>query len=208
MNGRGKPCAIGTASVRIRRTSLRLCSRTPVMQGGLAVDEELTYRLERCIYLFFISALSVFESFGFCVYFLGSALEDTNFPYFSNPKKITLAVTSTAFTKSFPDTEITSQLAELLQAPEYTNIDALRNILAHRVSGRRSVRGQSSTNADGTIWHSTEESWHIPGSSEVLIFDEEMLNRYLHKLTKRIYSLVSAARQFAQNCQSTGEWPR
>src|SRR5438270_8513013 len=34
-------------------------------------DEELNYNLERCIYIFFVSGLSVFESFGFCLYFLG-----------------------------------------------------------------------------------------------------------------------------------------
>jgi hypothetical protein len=34
-------------------------------------DEELAYKLERCIYLFFMGALSIFDSFAFCLYFLG-----------------------------------------------------------------------------------------------------------------------------------------
>ena len=31
-------------------------------------DEELLFKLERCIYVFFTSALSVFDSFVFCLY--------------------------------------------------------------------------------------------------------------------------------------------
>ena len=37
-------------------------------------DEELTYKLERCIYVFFIGGLSVFDSFALCLYFLGNAI--------------------------------------------------------------------------------------------------------------------------------------
>jgi Glutathione-dependent formaldehyde-activating enzyme len=37
-------------------------------------DEELNYKLERCIYVFFMSGLSVLESFVFCLYFLGNAI--------------------------------------------------------------------------------------------------------------------------------------
>ena len=37
-------------------------------------DEELTYRLERCIYIFFMGALSVFDSFALCLYFLLSLI--------------------------------------------------------------------------------------------------------------------------------------
>jgi hypothetical protein len=60
-------------------------------------DEELTYNLERSIYTFFMSGLSVFESFGFCLYFLGGALQPSDFPDIAKPKKITLETTSKAF---------------------------------------------------------------------------------------------------------------
>src|SRR5580700_12277100 len=36
-----------------------------------SADEEQNYKLERCIYVFFMSGLSAFESFGFCLYFVG-----------------------------------------------------------------------------------------------------------------------------------------
>ena len=43
-------------------------------------DEEFTYKLERCIYTFFLSAFSVFDSFAYCLYFLGHSLQPTAFP--------------------------------------------------------------------------------------------------------------------------------
>jgi len=45
-------------------------------------DEEVRYRLERCIYLFFMSALSVFDSFAFGLYFLGHAVQPGDFPQY------------------------------------------------------------------------------------------------------------------------------
>jgi hypothetical protein len=48
-------------------------------------DEELTYKLGRCIYSFFMSALSVFDNFAFCLYFLGHAIKPVEFPEVANP---------------------------------------------------------------------------------------------------------------------------
>ena len=50
-------------------------------------DEELTYRLERCIYVFFMSALSVFDSFALSLYFLGDAIQPGAFPDVVNPER-------------------------------------------------------------------------------------------------------------------------
>lgn len=55
--------------------------------------EEHHYELEQCLYNFFMDALSVFESLGFCQYFVGAMIDPKNFPNVSNPKYITLKVT-------------------------------------------------------------------------------------------------------------------
>lgn len=36
------------------------------------MDEEHSYKMERCLYIFFTNGLSVIESFGFCLYFIGT----------------------------------------------------------------------------------------------------------------------------------------
>ena len=54
-------------------------------RAGL-LDEELTHKLERCIYLFFMSAQSVFDSFAYCLYFLGHAIQPGAFPAVANPR--------------------------------------------------------------------------------------------------------------------------
>jgi hypothetical protein len=169
-------------------------------EGWFGWDENLNYKLERCIYVFFMSALSVFESFGFCLYFLGSALKRSDFPFCDSPKKITLTATSAAFAKTFPHTEIASRLADLLQTPDFTSVDAFRNILAHRVSGRRSIQVSTTVHSGGAVTPTRKETWHIPGSLVALEFNEQMLHTYLAQLTVQLLSLVTAARDFTQNC--------
>jgi hypothetical protein len=170
-------------------------------------DEELNYKLERCIYIFFMSGLSIFESFGFCIYFLGSRLQPSVFPHISQPKKITLGATSKAFAAAFPQAAITQCLAALLKQPEFTTLDGVRNILAHRLSGRRSVRSWVDVNRDGRDECAREERWYLPGSNEKLTFDEQMLRRYLDTITGLLNALVAAAGEFAQEKQGARAQP-
>lgn len=162
-------------------------------------DEELTYKLERCIYMFFMSGLSVFDSFSFCLYFFGHAIQPDAFPQIVNPRKITRMTTSKAFSATFPQAEITSLLVALPDDARFSIIDTVRNLVGHRISGRRSVRGSGTTHADGTHttdWH--EETWHIPGAAGKLVFDEELLQRHLDDITALLTPLASASRDFAE----------
>jgi hypothetical protein len=70
-------------------------------------DEELTYKLERCIYVFFIGALSVFDSFALSLYFLGNAMQPAAFPDVASPRKITRTTTHKAMSAAFPHDAIT-----------------------------------------------------------------------------------------------------
>src|ERR1039458_4314066 len=65
-------------------------------------DEEVTYRLERCIYMFFMSGLSIFDSFAFCLYFLGHAVRPDDFKDIANPRNIFRKATVKAFGTAFP----------------------------------------------------------------------------------------------------------
>ncbi|MGD0163335.1 MAG: hypothetical protein ABSB39_12785 [Candidatus Sulfotelmatobacter sp.] len=173
-----------------------------------AGDEGLSYKLERCIYIFFMSGLSVFESLGFCLYFLGNALEPSEFPHVAKPKKITLDATNKAFGTAFPRAAITRRLAELTQKPEFTMLDGVRNTLAHRLSGRRSVRSSGILRRDRTYECTRrEDEWYIPGSNEKLMFDEGMLQRQLTTVTSLLSTLVAASREFAEQNQAVRSKP-
>jgi hypothetical protein len=160
-------------------------------------DEELVYKLERCIYVFFTSALSVFDSFAFCLYFYGNALEPSRFAEVGNPRAITRNATAKAFTVAFPQASITGLLAGLSTDSRFSTIDTVRNLMGHRISGRRSVRASSTLEQDGTHTHWREETWHLPGASGTLMFDEELLQRHLDDVTALLRSLSAAAREFA-----------
>jgi len=157
-------------------------------------DEELNYKLERCIYTFFMAGLSVLESFGYCLYFLGGALRPADFPHIAAPRRISLAITSNAFSTVFPAAAITAVLARLLRQPEFTEVQEFRNLLAHRISGRRSIRGRS----DG-ITSTHEETWHIPGSSDNLDFSADMLQDRLKEIDGVLATLIAAAKEFAES---------
>ena len=91
-------------------------------------DEELLFKLERCIYVFFTSALSVFDSFAFCLYFYGNALEPSAFPEVGNPRAITRHSAAKAFKAAFPKDAITGLLAGLSKDTRFTTIDMVRNL--------------------------------------------------------------------------------
>jgi hypothetical protein len=79
--GRGTRYATATAVAPSVKANSGRCSPMRVKHGGPdGVNEEFTYKLERCIYLFFMGALSVSDSFAFCRYFLGHAIQPGAFP--------------------------------------------------------------------------------------------------------------------------------
>jgi len=171
-------------------------------------DEELTYKLERCIYVFFVSALSVFDSFALCLYFLGNAIQASAFPDVATPRKITRSTTQKAMSLAFPSEAITGLLGGLSQDTRFATLEAIRNLLAHRLSGRRSVRSSGTLQEDGsytTDFH--EETWHIPGVPGRLNFDRELLERHLGNVTSLATSLVAAARAFAEAHQPVKAQP-
>lgn len=163
------------------------------------VDEEVSYKLERCIYIFFISGLSIFESLGFCLYFLANRLRPSDFPRVAKPRKITLDTTTRGFEISFPEATITQRLTELSKQPKFATLEELRNILAHRLTGRRSVRSWGTLLPDGRFDSTLEETWYMPGLNEELTLDEEMLRRHLQAITALLVPLASASRQFAES---------
>jgi hypothetical protein len=165
-------------------------------------DEELNYKLERCVYMFFMSGVSVFDSFAFSLYFLGHAIQPGAFPEVANPRHITWRVTAKAYSAAFPHAKLTRLLAALPDDTGFSTIDAVRNLVGHRISGRRSIAASSTTHADATRTEWREETWALPGAAEKLTFDEELLQRHLDDITRLLTALTSATREFVQNISS------
>lgn len=161
-------------------------------------DEEFTYKLERSVYTFFMNGLSVFDSFAYALYLLGHAIQPVAFPNVAKPHKITRTAAGRAFGTAFPQEHITRLLAGLSSDARFDLIDEIRNILGHRLSGRRSVRS-SGTMRDGTFTIDLhEETWHLPGAETGLTFDRDMLQRVLDDVAGLVKTLTAAALQFAE----------
>jgi hypothetical protein len=78
-----------------------LANPSEMWQAGWG-DEELTYKLERCIYTFFRNGLSVFDNFAYALYFLGYAIQPATFPDVAKLRNITRKATRKAFDVAFP----------------------------------------------------------------------------------------------------------
>ncbi len=124
-------------------------------------DEESLYKLEHCIYGFFASALSVFDSFSFSLHFFGNALEPMVFPII-DPRRITRRSTAQMFEKIFPSSRVTSLLHELSGSSRLSTIETVRNLVAHRLSGSQRVKFLGTTHVADNETHSPDETWHVP----------------------------------------------
>ncbi len=161
-------------------------------------DEEQNYKVEQCLYYFFLSGLSVFESLGFCLYFVAAMIEPIKFPHVMDPRKITLKATVSAFETSFPSGKITGDLKELLSNVTFKEIEDIRNILSHRLTGRRYIQSCGNTDPNGVYTHSRKEFWHLPGSDRELIFDEGLIQRFFDEMTRLLTGLIQAALEFVK----------
>jgi hypothetical protein len=162
-------------------------------------DEEQNYKLEQCLYHFFMNCLSVFDSLTFCLYFVGAMIDPKHFSHVSKPKNITLKTTINAFASAFPNAPITNHLRKLSEDPEFKRIDTIRNILAHRLTGRRNVHSSGATNADGTYTQTREDIWYIPGSNDKLEFSEKLIQHHLEEATQLLTTLVSVSLEFVKS---------
>jgi hypothetical protein len=170
-------------------------------------DEEMAYRLERCIYVFFMSGLSIFDSFAFCLYFVGHEIHPAHFPDIASPRNISRSATRKAFEAAFPQAKITELLVNLPHDAGFSAIYEVRNLVGHRISGRRSIRHSSIAHATGSGTHWHEETWHLPGGAIKLVFDEELLQLRMADITRLIAALASAAREFAESHQRAKAGP-
>ncbi len=162
-------------------------------------DEEQNYRLEQCLYYFFMNCLSVFDSLAFCLYFVGAMIDAEHFSHVGKPKNITLKTTTNAFASAFPNAPITGHLRKLSEDSEFKRIKTVRNILAHRLTGRRNVHSSGTTDADGTYTQTREEIWYIPGSNEKLEFSEKLIQHHLEEANRLLTTLVSVSLEFVKS---------
>jgi len=161
-------------------------------------DEEHNFKLSACVYSFYTNCLSVFESLAYSLYFLGGSIQPADFPHIGKPTKITLEQTGEAFSKGFPSTALASRLRALPDVAEYKRIALIRNILAHRLTGRPSSTIDGTIEADGTSTYVREDKWFVLGVQDQPSLDHHLLQQPLDAITKLLEGVLDAAIEFAR----------
>ena len=89
---------------------------------------------------FFANGLAALESFCFCSYYLGVAVDGSKFDIKKRLKKIKPGEVRNSFEGFAPTETFTLALTDCLESPEFTLIKAIRNLLLHSVAPGRTIR--------------------------------------------------------------------
>jgi hypothetical protein len=167
------------------------------------IDDDRNYKLDRCVYEFFTNALSVFESFGLCLYFIGHAVKPTDFPFVGNGnlRAITLDNVCMAFVTAFQHEVITKELEQLRLNKAFRQITQIRNILAHRTAAGRGSGGKIVRHEDGSYTEASVDWLYLPGVDKPLQFDELLFERELNNIGALVNRLAVASVSFIENIQ-------
>ena len=160
------------ACVEYKKEFIEQLGSSSELWRGWSRDEEQHYKLERSLCQFFVSALSTFESFGFCLYYVGCVLSPRSFRLVATPRDIMLKTTTAVFIGAFAGASITERLKKLPEKPAFKRLSIIRNILVHRLAASRIFRVYGMTDADGTSTHTQEEILDVPGLNGDETFDE------------------------------------
>jgi hypothetical protein len=151
------------------------------------------YREERDLFGFFVSGLSVLDSFSFLMYFAGAQLRPTVFRT-ERPGQlgsITIASTAEAYGKAFPNDPFTSSLIGLKDDPKLKEWRNVRNVLAHRAAPGRVIYASTMGSPPPP-----SAEWKIEPSGK-LRFDQSLTTVRLEWLVKTLAHLIDRAAQFA-----------
>lgn len=122
--------------------------KASVLRDGDAPEQGPRYHQERSLFEFFVSALSVLESYTYSLHAIGAMLKLDGFAMVTEEDRKAVKVKSTVrrFNDAFPDDPLSTVLQTMTSAKEYTELTLLRNTLAHRTQpGRAIVPGGVST---------------------------------------------------------------
>src|SRR5215211_5629249 len=95
--------------------------------------------LKRDLYGFFVSGLSVIESFCYAMYAMAAMIKPGRFPITTseNKKNVHPRMVAEKFASVFSIEPVTQELGALINHQDYEDLKDVRNVLAHRASPAR-----------------------------------------------------------------------
>lgn len=109
--------------------------RESLADHGTAPPPEHRFRQETALFGFFVSSLSVLESFCYAAFASAALVRPDAFAEIRDPgqqRRITPTLTRDRLATQFPDAPLIARIAELLTSSDYQRIADIRNALVHR----------------------------------------------------------------------------
>lgn len=121
---------------------------------GTTSGQPIRYQQERDLFGFFSNAFSVFDSFCFALFAIGSLASPANFPLATpeDERNVNWGSLQRAYCRAFPANPILNALTTITTDTAFAELRDIRNILTHRAApGRRyEIEVSSSVTLTGT----------------------------------------------------------
>ncbi|KAF0145292.1 MAG: hypothetical protein FD156_1123 [Nitrospirae bacterium] len=161
-----------------------------VRQGSADPSHANVYLQERELFGFFITGLAAIESFYYGIFAIASMIKNVDFPFTTATdfQKVKPIRTAEKFQSSFKHEDIANILQQVINTPEFTEWNEIRNILVHRIlPNRHYYLGGDKHNQ--TLWEkgividinttSTRRKWLAKKLNDLLTSAASFTDKYL-----------------------------
>lgn len=161
-----------------------------VRQGSAAPSHANVYLQERELFGFFITGLAAIESFYYGIFAIASMISAADFPFVTAAdfKAINSRDTANKFQSFFKHEDISNILQQVINTPEFTEWNEIRNILVHRIlPNRHYYLGGDKHNQ--TLWEkgividvnttSTRRKWLAKNLNDLLTSAASFTEKYI-----------------------------
>ena len=165
--------------------------RSSIERAGSNPPRLEHYIQERELYGFFVTGLTVIESFYYGCYVIASMINGDGFPM-DNPRSIQVSSTADKFVKNFAQKPITRELDSLRNNDAFKRWSLIRNVLAHRVNPARQVTV--------TLWPPKENPLHeVSWPEEAITIDRDTTASRRTWLANNITRLIAELDTFTHS---------
>lgn len=161
---------------------------TPSIQNfGDAPQTDERIKQDNSLFFFFISGISVFDSYSYAIHGLVSSINQ-NFKI-QPENRINFTTVSQKFKSFFPDESLTNELLSLSDSTQFIQFKEIRNYLTHRVHPGRVLYLSGGSN------QATPAEWNIGGNT--LTLDNDFTKNWRLWLSTNLDLILTKTEEFA-----------
>ena len=163
----------------------------------LSEFSEITYKQEKAIFGFFVNAVSVVDCYFWSIYFIGTIIKPTEFPWDTETlKHLYPTKVAKKFCEEFSEQTLTKQMNKFVNKTGYTEMKDMRDVLSHR--GTITIRLNIGGERDGMETMPTKPKDGIYNWQFDYPIDEKTTTKHRKLISTEFESLTSETMNFCK----------